>query len=349
MNRKRAVFNFLFLTVVFSATIYYVFHGEDLGQLAEYIQMSDIRYWIIAAVFMLAYIIGESVILFYLMRSMKQDVVFGHCCLYSFIGFFFCCITPSASGGQPMQLYYMKKDGLSVVVSTYILMIVTIGYKMVLVLLGLAVIIVRPSKIVGYLDSVYGWIILGIVLNVIVVGFILLLLFHVGLAGAILKGMLNLGCRIRLIKNREKWECQIESMLERYTQVSDYLKRNPRIGLNVLLLSIVQRIALFAVTAVVYLSFGLRGESLAVIIVLQGMISVAVDMLPTPGGLGITEGLFLSIFAPIFGEFTLPGMVVSRGIGFYTQLIICFFMTIIAHIVIVGRHMTKKRTSEEMK
>ena len=349
MNRKRVVFNFLFLAAVFAATLYYVFHGEDLGQLVEYIQMSDARYWIIAVIFMLGYIIGESVIIFYLMKSMKENVVFGHCCLYSFIGFFFCCITPSASGGQPMQLYYMKKDGLSVVVSTYILMIVTIGYKMVLVLLGLAVIIVRPSGLIGYLDSVYGWIILGIVLNVVVVGFMLLLLFHVGLAGAILKGLLNFGCRIRIIKNREKWERQIESTLERYTQVSGYLKRKPHIGLNVLLLSVVQRVALFAVTAVVYLSFGLRGENLAVIIALQGMISVAVDMLPTPGGLGITEGLFLSIFAPIFGELTLPGMVVSRGIGFYTQLVICFFMTIIAHIMIMGRHMTKKRTSEEMK
>lgn len=27
-------------------------------------------------------------------------------------GFFFSSVTPSASGGDPMQMYYMKKDGL---------------------------------------------------------------------------------------------------------------------------------------------------------------------------------------------------------------------------------------------
>jgi hypothetical protein len=31
---------------------------------------------------------------------------------YSFIGFFFSGITPSASGGQPAQIYYMNKDNM---------------------------------------------------------------------------------------------------------------------------------------------------------------------------------------------------------------------------------------------
>ena len=32
---------------------------------------------------------------------------------YALTGFFFSSITPSASGGQPMQLYYMHRDGIS--------------------------------------------------------------------------------------------------------------------------------------------------------------------------------------------------------------------------------------------
>lgn len=340
MINKKHVFNIVFLILVFAATLYYIFRGEDLKQLTEYIQMSNSNYWLLAVVLVIIFIIGESVIIYYLMKSMKQSIVFGHCCLYSFIGFFFSCITPSASGGQPMQLYYMKKDGLSVAVSTYILMIVTIGYKMVLVILGLAVLIIRPTGIIEYLEPIYGWILLGIVLNVIVVGFMMLLLFHTGLAGAVLRGLLGVGCRLRIIKNRDKWEHSIDLLLSRYIQVSGYLKRHPHIGLNVLLLSTVQRFALFAVTAIVYVSFGLRGENLLVIIILQGMISVAVDMLPTPGGMGFTEGLFLSMFLPIFGELTLPGLVVSRGISFYSQLIICLFMTIIAHILINRKHKT---------
>ena len=45
------------------------------------------------------------------------------CISYSFLGFFYSGITPSATGGQPMQLYEMKKDGNSVSSSTVVLMV----------------------------------------------------------------------------------------------------------------------------------------------------------------------------------------------------------------------------------
>ena len=56
---------------------------------------------------------------------------------------------------------------------------------------------------------------------------------------------------------------------------------------------------LFAVTYLVYKSFMLNFTSAGVVITLQGMISVAVDMLPLPGGLGISEKLFKDIFVQV--------------------------------------------------
>lgn len=58
------------------------------------------------------------------------------------------------------------------------------------------------------------------------------------------------------------------------------------------------------------------------LITLQAVIAVSVDMLPLPGGMGISETLFLIIFAPVFGELLLPGMVLSRGLGYYSELLI---------------------------
>ena len=49
------------------------------------------------------------------------------CIQYSFIGFFYSGITPSATGGQPVQLYYMNKDGNRGSDSTVVLMTVAGG------------------------------------------------------------------------------------------------------------------------------------------------------------------------------------------------------------------------------
>ena len=77
---------------------------------------------------------------------------------------------------------------------------------------------------------------------------------------------------------------------------------------------------------------GLSGTGIWDIIFLQAVISVSVDMLPLPGGMGISESLFLKIFSPVFHAVTLPAMVISRGLGYYSQLLISAFFTMAAQI-----------------
>ena len=99
-------------------------------------------------------------------------------------------------------------------------------------------------------------------------------------------------------------------------------------------LTVAQRFSLFLVTWFTYRAFGLAGHTLPEVVSLQAMISVAADMLPLPGGMGVSETLFLDIFRGVFGEeLVLPGMMISRGISYYTQLILCALVTAGAALV----------------
>ncbi|MCI8771262.1 MAG: flippase-like domain-containing protein [Lachnospiraceae bacterium] len=337
MKSKKTIVNLIFLLLVFVLTLYYVFHGEDMGALAAYLGQSDIRYWIAGTVLVILFILSESVIIYYMMRSVGQPAILTHCFLYSFVGFFFSAITPSATGGQPAQLYFMKKDNLSMSISTLILMVVTITYKAVLVVIGLVVVIFRPRVIMEYLDPVIGWCYLGVALNVFCVTFMMILVFHPTLAENILVSLIRIFCRITHSKKEKKWVQRVSGAMERYRSVADYLRKNKRVIINVLLITFIQRIMWFYITYLIYLSFSLQGVDPVTITTLQGMISVSVDMLPLPGGMGISEKLFLSIFQPVCGKnFVLPVMVVSRGISYYTQLIISAIMTGVAYFTIGG-------------
>lgn len=337
MKNKKTILNLLFLLLVFALTLYYVFHGEDMGALADYLKQADVRYWIAGTVLVVIFILSESVIIYYMMRSVGQPAILTHCFLYSFVGFFFSAITPSATGGQPAQLYFMKKDRLSISISTLILMVVTITYKAVLVVMGLAVVIFRPPVIMRYLNPVIGWCYLGVALNVFCVAFMMILVFHPTLAENILVSLIKVFCRITHSKKEKRWLQRISGAMEKYRSVADYLRKNKRVIVNVLLITFVQRIIWFFITYLVYLSFSLQGVDAVTITTLQGMISVSVDMLPLPGGMGMSETLFLSIFRPICGkDFVLPVMVVSRGISYYTQLIISAIMTGAAYLTIGG-------------
>lgn len=337
MKNKKNLFNILFLLLVFGLTMHYVFHGEDLNALGSYLSQADIRYWLAGVVLVVIFILSESVIIYYMMRSVGQNVILTHCFLYSFVGFFFSAITPSATGGQPAQLYFMKKDKLSLSISTLILMIVTITYKAVLVVLGLVVMIFRPPLIMKYLQPVIGWCYLGVALNVFCVAFMLILVFHQTLAENILVGIVNLADKLFHFKKKEHYLEKIKNSMANYRSVADYFRTHKRVIVNVLLISFFQRIIWFFITYLVYISFSLHAVDPVTITTLQGMISVSVDMLPLPGGMGISESLFMSIFKPICGEkLVLPVMIGSRGISYYTQLIISALMTAVAYLSIGG-------------
>ena len=334
MSRNKKILNAVFLLVVFGLTAYYVFHGEDLGQLAAYIGRADWRFWIGSVVCVVFFIIGESFIMHYLMRTLSLKLKLTHCFLYSFIGFFVSCITPSASGGQPAQLYYMQKDGLPVPTTTLVLMLITITYKLVLVMIALIVFIFRPARVMELLEPVMFWAVLGLVLNIIAISSLMILVFHPSLASWIVRMVSKILHKLHLFRFEEKGREKVEAAMKQYHGVADYYRTHHLVIFNAFAITVVQRLLLFFVTWLVYKSFGLSGESAVTIVLLQGMISEAVDMLPLPGGMGISERLFLTIFAPVCGELLLPVMVVSRGIAYYTQLFISAAMTAFAHVYI---------------
>ena len=99
-------------------------------------------------------------------------------------------------------------------------------------------------------------------------------------------------------------------------------------------ITFVQRVLLFTVTYWVYRALGLHGCDIFTVTVLQAVISVSVDMLPLPGGMGISETLYMVMFVPVFGNVLLPPKLLSRGIAYYGQLLLSAVMTCAAHLII---------------
>ena len=131
---------------------------------------------------------------------------------------------------------------------------------------------------------------------------------------------------------------KVNSAMDRYRDTAGYFSSHKLVIWNVFCITAFQRVILFVVTYITCLSFGTADEGIVVITSLQAMISAAVDMLPLPGGMGITEKLFKEIFTPVCGvSLVLPVMIVSRGISYYTQLFISAVMSVVAYIKIIYR------------
>ena len=329
-TRKR-ILGAVFFFSILALTFWYVLRDENLYKVADYLADADGRYVALSVAAVIAFILGESVVLCYLLRQLGTQSKFSHCCLFSFVGFFYSAITPSASGGQPMQVFYMRRDGIPGAVSTVVLAIVTITYKLVLVVVGLAVMLLRPSDVISRLGEAEALVYIGLALNVVFIAILLTAVFHPAVIQHCMKLLFTLLHKIRPFRNPEQVMARVQSSLDRYHGTAAFFRQEPKIIVNVFFITLLQRFCLFSVVWLTYLAFGLSGENALAMILLQAMISVAVDMLPLPGGMGISETMFLAVFAPIFGpELVLPGMIVCRGISYYTQLVISGMMTVVS-------------------
>ncbi|MBS6195996.1 MAG: flippase-like domain-containing protein [Clostridiales bacterium] len=342
-NKKKIIGNGIFLVLVFGFTLYGVFYGEDLSRIQETIRGTNGWYLFLAVLCVIFFIWGESIILHYLMKKLKFPVKKWKCFLISSVGFFFSCITPSASGGQPMQMVYMKKERIPLPVSSLVLMIVTIAYKTVLVLIGVFLLLFQHGFVKKYLQQIMPVFYLGLFLNVICVTLLLLLVFHPLLMKKIMMKGYDWLVKCHLLAQKPKRLEKLDQSMELYHETAAYLKENFRVVVYVFLITFIQRMVLFAVTYFVYRSFGLKNCGIYELTMLQAVIAVAVDMLPLPGGMGISEKLFSVIFAPVFGTaLILPGMILCRGLSYYTELLVSAVMTVTAHLTLGKRQKRKK-------
>ncbi len=341
---KKVLIDAILFFAIIGLTLYGVFHGEDLSGLKDAIKECNILWLIPAVPLVLFFIAGESIVIWHMLDCYGIYVKERFCFLFSAVGFFFSCVTPSATGGQPMQIYFMKKEDIPVPIATVILLVVTITYKFVLVVVGIGLWLFAGGFLAEYVAEARWVFYLGILLNVGCVILMCVVVFHPSFA----KKTLILGAklleRIHILKHKEERLDKIERSMNHYHEAAEFMSSHWGMIARVFVITVVQRFAMFAVTYFVYRAFSLNSMNFFEVMFLQAVISVSVDMLPLPGGMGISEGLFMVIFKKVFGEALLiPGLILSRGLGYYSELFLSAIFTLVAVVVFQVREHKKSK------
>ena len=315
---KNKLINVGVLLLMIAGTMFFLLKDQEMDQLLESMKSANVLWLLVGLCCMLVFICMESVIIHYLMNSLRHPISIMHCIKYSFIGFFISAITPSSTGGQPAQIYYMKQDGISVSISSLVLMVVTATYKGALLLIAIVMLAFQFDFVINHIKGIEFIMIYGIIINIFMIVALLVIIFKQSLAKKMTgKCLLFLG-KHKLIKHPDDKLRSLLKSISKYDKSAAFLKANKLLVFNALLMTIVQRVAYFFVTYAIYRSFGLKGCSAFEIITLQLIITMSVDNLPWPGGMGVNEGIFLVFFTEIFTtSFVTAGLMLTRGLNYY--------------------------------
>ncbi len=113
-GKKKYVLSILFLVVLVVATCIVIFTKYSIKELFQVVKNIDIKYIILGTLMIFIYIFFEGVAMKRIFKAMNIEVSSANNFVYSAIDYYFCAVTPSATGGQPMVAYYMAKDKISV-------------------------------------------------------------------------------------------------------------------------------------------------------------------------------------------------------------------------------------------
>ena len=337
MKDKRMSTNLLsvlFLVVLIGLTFWMILKDNDITAIYEAIIGLDTGWLAAAVATALFFVSAEGFMIWYILRTLKCGISLPNCIGYSFVGFFFSGITPSASGGQPMQLYYMSKDGIKISHSTVALTIVATLYKFVLVLIGVFLAIFFNSTLNRYLEGYIYLFYFGLSLNFIVVVVLVFLMINPNAFRRIARKCERGLVKTHILKPSVDRVRRITKLAKEYNMAVTAFMKNIKTIVITAFVTVLQRCSIFFITYFIYRGMGLNKESVVLITVLQASVYVAVDLLPLPGSQGISELMYQTTFGLIFiGAYLPASVLITRGISFYLPLIVGFAVTIIFHFV----------------
>lgn len=327
--------NILIIAILSFIAMKIIFKNNEPKEIWQQIKLAKLGWLALAAVLMLVFVCCESVILHRLFKGLKQKMSAVKCVFLAFIEFFYSQITPGASGGQPVQIFYMGRCGVNPFISTMVCMVVTLTYKFMLVILCVLAFILRPSLCMDAISEVWVLFIIGVIMQAGFAAFLLIAVMKPSIANWIINTLVKLGIKLRIIRHPDNIIKKAADSLAQYDQASKYLKENKRVLLFAFVVTFFQRVMYYSVTFCVAMALGVDCNYIDVI-ALQLMLSMSVDALPIPGATGVNELVFGKLQVWIFGEAKVAtGLLLNRGFTYYLLAIESGIMTLLGHLFVL--------------
>ena len=339
-NKKKNIINALIFMFFIALTFYLIFKNNDISLIIKNIKNVDIKYIFLALIAMFIFISSEGLNIRRVLKNLGHKISFGKSFKYAVVGFFVSSVTQSASGGDPVQLYFMNKDHLPISHSALALLVELCSFQFVACLLAIIGFFINYNILINNIGNIKYLIFLGLTFNIIILIFLIITIFSKSMAIKMLKILKKILQKLKYKKTDKFYDKALEQVSE-YHECAIYLKNHKNILIKVFLTTIIQFLFYHSIPYLIYLSFGLNEYSLITFIFMEAVLYISVSSLPFPGAIGVSEGGFLTMFKMFFPTSILSSaMLISRGVSFYLFVIITGI--IILSFIVYDKYKTKK-------
>lgn len=318
-NNKRNFIIILVLTVL----VLYLALKDNFQEKVKYLFSFDIKWLLIAFSLILLYWFLKGLVLYYCTKKVYDKYTIKQGILLMVTTQFFHAITPFSSGGQPWQIYKLKKDGLSLGQSSNVIIQDFIAYQIALVLLGLIAIITNYQLHLFPANALLKkLVVLGFTINTLVVIFLFLVAFSQKWNKKLIDGSINILYKLKIIKNKEEKLKSSEEFISNFHESAIVLFKDKVNVFKIISLNFIALIGQYLIPFALLMGLGIYLNPIKVIIT-SAYVMLIGSMTPIPGGTGGLEYSFLSFFKNFITEPVLSSVMIAwRIVTYYFGILI---------------------------
>jgi uncharacterized protein (TIRG00374 family) len=326
MKRKingKFIYNFILALLIICVFAYFCISKDGLIDLSKNAKQFTISWLIVAILFNFIYIGIDAILTYLFTFKGEKKYTIKNAIKTSLVGQFFNAVTPSASGGQPMQIYVMSKQGVGTGMATSALIQKFLVYQNVLVAYSIFAIILKFS----YFSSLDKYILLGAILGFTVQACVIVVLilfsFNEKATIKLISAIYSVLAKLHIIKDLSSKIDGLKKQLSAFHEGNRKLYKDKSLLIKTYIFTFLQLTSMFVIPYFVYLSFNLSGASLIDIICAQAFVTMTTSFFPIPGASGATEGAGLIFLGGVFTKETIkPAVVIFRLISYYLTVLV---------------------------
>ena len=316
----KLVFNIFVICLCVGIVCFFFFSEDGLRDLLQSGQGIIWQWIVVAVISQLVYMFTETTVIYLFIRERYKNFSYLNALKVSFTGLFWSAVTPSSTGGQPMQIYLLHSMNVEIGYATSRLMQKFLVYQVVLTLISIISVILNFGYILTNDNIVFMIIMLvfGFVSQLAVTLVIVMFSFSPNISRKFIMFFAKVLGKIKIIKNLDSKISDIDKQLDTFHSSNKNIYKKPKLLIPALILTFVQFIAMFLVPYFIYLSFGLTDIGPVQIATSQAFVNLMSGMIPIPGASGAAELGYTAFFGAIFVGGTLKSSaLIWRVINYY--------------------------------
>lgn len=210
---------------------------------------------------------------------------------------FFHAITPFSTGGQPYEIYSLKKNNIKLTDATNVSVQSFIIYQIALVLLGTIAIICNyflnlfpANRLLEKLVT------LGFIVNFLVIVVLFLLSFTKKISKFLLSIIVKILNKFKIFKNPDKTLQDLDKYIKEFNEGAKKIIKNKLEFLGLIFLQFISLTSLYLIPFVLFMGVGIYINPLLVVAT-SAYVMLIGSFVPIPGGTGGLEYGFIAFFS----------------------------------------------------